>query len=331
MRPRSVLTLLLAAGIAAAFTFSLTIALTASAGSGCEATYTVQRGDTLGQIAGRLGTTVAELLRLNRGLVRNPDLIFPGQTLCVPPTPLKKDEGAAQDGFASQVAIEVTYQFLPGEDEEGWNVLTSRGGFVGKRLVYPLQPLAPALYITQPAQMETQMLGSPGLSLLLVRDDTDSPTYKLVFVGQGPPLSASLHISDTALTHPDFTTPGGADVTEALAITGTQQVTVTIWLESEGGIRFPFAISRIAQQVDAQEAISSYNYREEIITGLALFYLPPVPAASDQTEGTYQVIVLLQNDQFGPSGNIPATNCDRWKDKRGPLYRWLRAFSRCRR
>jgi LysM repeat protein len=58
--------------------------------SGPTTTYVVQRGDTLGVIAARHGTTVNELARLN-GLM-NPNLIYVGQVLKVPgsgatPTP----------------------------------------------------------------------------------------------------------------------------------------------------------------------------------------------------------------------------------------------------
>jgi LysM repeat protein len=56
---------------------------TGTTGTGAAAgTYTVQKGDTLGKIALRYGTTVAELLRLN-GLT-NPDVLAIGQTLKVP-------------------------------------------------------------------------------------------------------------------------------------------------------------------------------------------------------------------------------------------------------
>ena len=44
-------------------------------------TYTVQRGDTLSEIAGRFGTTVSELVRLNN--IADRDLIYPGQVLII--------------------------------------------------------------------------------------------------------------------------------------------------------------------------------------------------------------------------------------------------------
>ncbi len=45
-------------------------------------THTVQRGETLGVIAQRYGTTIAELMRINS--ISNPNLIHPGQVLKVP-------------------------------------------------------------------------------------------------------------------------------------------------------------------------------------------------------------------------------------------------------
>ena len=49
------------------------------AGTGDGNTYTVQRGDTLSEIAARFGTTVSELVRLNN--IADRDLIYPGQVL----------------------------------------------------------------------------------------------------------------------------------------------------------------------------------------------------------------------------------------------------------
>ena len=56
-------------------------------------TYTVQRGDTLSEIAERFGTTVNELVRLNS--IQNPNLIYPGQVLILP-------EGGCVDTYIVQ-------------------------------------------------------------------------------------------------------------------------------------------------------------------------------------------------------------------------------------
>ncbi len=58
-------------------------ATTGGATTGGTSTYTVQSGDTLGRIAQRFGTTVAELQRLNPSLT-DPNILSLGQTLVVP-------------------------------------------------------------------------------------------------------------------------------------------------------------------------------------------------------------------------------------------------------
>lgn len=53
---------------------------------GCGNPYTVQPGDTLFFIAQRFGTTVQAILACNPQIT-NPNLIFPGQVICVPGAP----------------------------------------------------------------------------------------------------------------------------------------------------------------------------------------------------------------------------------------------------
>ncbi len=50
--------------------------------SGCRAMYTVRPGDTLSSIAWRYGSTVWAIATRNK--LPNPNLIFPGQVLCIP-------------------------------------------------------------------------------------------------------------------------------------------------------------------------------------------------------------------------------------------------------
>ncbi len=54
-------------------------------------TYTVQRGNTLGEIAVKFGTTVEQLVRLNN--ISNPNLIYPGQVLTINATNTLGDLG----------------------------------------------------------------------------------------------------------------------------------------------------------------------------------------------------------------------------------------------
>jgi LysM repeat protein len=68
-------------------------ASTGSATSGGTSTYTVQQGDTLGSIAKRFGTTVAQIQALNN--ITNPDMVSVGQKLTVPGAAAGASSGAA--------------------------------------------------------------------------------------------------------------------------------------------------------------------------------------------------------------------------------------------
>jgi LysM repeat protein len=48
--------------------------------------YTVQSGDTLGEIAQRFDSSVRAIVRFND--IEDPDIIFPDQILCLPKAPL---------------------------------------------------------------------------------------------------------------------------------------------------------------------------------------------------------------------------------------------------
>ncbi|HRC18966.1 MAG TPA: LysM domain-containing protein, partial [Phycicoccus elongatus] len=52
------------------------------AAAAAEETYTVQPGDTLGEIGARFGVDYHEIARVNG--IENPDLIYPGQVFTIP-------------------------------------------------------------------------------------------------------------------------------------------------------------------------------------------------------------------------------------------------------
>ena len=47
-------------------------------------TYTVKQGDTLSSIACKYDMTWQELWKANKGKIKDPDLIYPGQVLTLP-------------------------------------------------------------------------------------------------------------------------------------------------------------------------------------------------------------------------------------------------------
>jgi LysM repeat protein len=62
------------------------------------ATYTVQRGDTLGKIAAKYCTTWTVIYNLNRNVIYNPNVIYPGMVLTVPLNCSSPDGGGPVPG-----------------------------------------------------------------------------------------------------------------------------------------------------------------------------------------------------------------------------------------
>ena len=113
------------------------------AGGGCAVPYTVQRGDTLTSIALRFGVSYDELVRANQGLIRNPNLIFAGQELCLPQQQAEPSqqqvEASRQSAAPSQppgefkVVLEARYtvKMMP---EESPLLKIAGSGVLGKRV-----------------------------------------------------------------------------------------------------------------------------------------------------------------------------------------------------
>ncbi len=307
---------------------SLGVVDQAAAGSGCPVTHTVVRGDTLGRIARRFGLSLAELIQLNRPAIRNPNLIYAGQVLCVSratPAVVPEDLPAAP-----QLAIEVTYRYEPSDDERDMNGMTSRGGFIGKRAVFPLETITPVVFINDEApghtaeeRMRTALTQVNMPTLLLVREAEGWPTYELVFIEPGPPVSSTLLISQTGMINTPPNKCPGLEVAEVLGNHGVQEAEVTVWLEAGSETRYPFQISRINRKPTVGTALGCYNQSNKIV---ALILAP-----SEQEPGAYQAHVLLKDNELGPGGAVRTIDCRRWAGKRGFWYWFLRSLARCPR
>ena len=308
MRVRVIAVSVFIAGLMLIASLSFVSGQTAYATNHCAATYTVQRGDWLYSIARRHNTTVTELLRLNAGNIANPNLIYVGQTLCLP--------GPAT---ASQVVIESAYQYTPDADESLWTIM-SRGGFIGKRVVYPLGSALPVDTVSTTQEVAASILSSPPPVLLGVRTSAQATTYTLVAVGQASILS-SLRIS---VTQPAPVPPScdPKPVKEALGETNVSDAQVTVWLEASDGLRYPFAITQLDYVPNAEEADGCWGDKP---VAFALF---PVDAASS---GTYRILLLLTQEGFGPPGANWRQRCSNWGGFGGWFYGWLRSFFSCPR
>ncbi|MFQ5612443.1 MAG: LysM peptidoglycan-binding domain-containing protein [Anaerolineae bacterium] len=311
MRFRLMMAVVLGAALIVLFGFSVSLVGTAQAQGGCPATYTVQYGDTLFSIARRFNTTVFELMALNRGRIWNPNFIFARSTICVPVPPTR-----------SQVAVEATYQYTPNEGEIGWT-LTSRGGFVGKRVVYPLRPVEPVDTVEDPLQITAEITrsGAAGLPPLLVgmRNSADESTYTLVTVG-GEAVLSSWRISGTVPVRSECL--AARRVKDALGDERTNQVEVTLWLEAEGGLRYPFSVTRV-------DSLPDVSLFETCYTGpgkdenMAFALFPARIGRADE----HRILMRLSQDGFGPPGRGWRARCSSWHG--GWYYRWLRAWYGC--
>ncbi|MCP9885039.1 LysM peptidoglycan-binding domain-containing protein [Synechococcus sp. ATX 2A4] len=122
----------------------------APSGGGGRGSYTVKPGETLSEIADRLGTTVQRLIELNG--IRNPDMVTEGTRLVVPAPP-----AAARPAAVNRNAREHTVQ--PGETLSG----------IADRYGVPMSRLMALNKLTQPDQIEAG-------SRLVLRASTPAPT-----------------------------------------------------------------------------------------------------------------------------------------------------------
>jgi LysM repeat protein len=275
----------------------------------CSETYTVQRGDYLYAIARRFNTTVGELLRLNPSLQANPNLIVPGQVLCLP---------AASDGTAasqSKVVIELTYHYTPDPVEEDAQ-LEGPGGVIGKRLVYPLASADAMDVITETTQMQRVLQASPLPLFIVVRDSVSATTYQLVAIGQQTVLDP-LRISETGA----LSITAGCAPTPLNQALGLDSASGTLLLEAGNGTFYPFAITSLNFMPDQAAANQCYNG-----TRIALALFPGPPGGG----GPYRLSALLMGNAWGPPSWTKVQRCSRWAGYgRYGRYGWLRSWYGC--
>ena len=98
-------------------------------------TYTVQRGDTLSEIAGRFGTTVSELVRLNN--IADRDLIYPGQVLII------REGGSTPPSGATTYTVQRndTLSGIAARFGTTVSALVLANGIADRDLIYPGQVL----------------------------------------------------------------------------------------------------------------------------------------------------------------------------------------------
>lgn len=316
MRTRLSVCILVSLALMAAFAAAFHVGSGIVAASSCDRTHVVQRGDTLAGIAQLYGTTVQTLLGLNPDL-SSQHALYTSQVLCVPVDP------DADTVLGSKVVLEVTYQYTPTDSvEAAWNLVRSRGGYIGKRLEFPLNTVGDLHVITETAEIEPYLEEGSRTSLVALRTSQDSNTYVLAFVGAGPPLSNSLRISETESVV--LTEECGTPVGKALGGPNIADVRLILWLEAADGYRFPLHVSHLHQASDLAGIRSCYVTSGPEDRQLFVFALRPL-ADGD----SYQAAIFMHNGVLGPPGFGTRVTC-RALTGRSWFHRIIRAFRGCR-
>lgn len=301
MKHRLILATIVA--LAAALTFAAALVAAADVGPqpSCPAYYVVRWGDTLNKIAAAYRTTLSDLLRLNAGRVRHPDLIYAGQILCVP--------------AERRVALQVTYHIKEGGDEAG-SAWLARGGLLGRTAHYAVQSVA---LVSTTLEITSTFAAFPP-ALIGVRNQADASTYTLYVVGDGRGLLPLVLTDTQTLTTVLPVEPAACNTRRfSLLAAGLSDVaTATLRMEA-GNSDLPFALTRLARQETLERVLECID--EEQI-GFA------IAAAGPRYPDTYRVTMRLEGHIVGPPGATRALRCARWPVW-GWFFRWLRSWYGC--
>ncbi len=327
MKTRALFLLMVAAGVVLVAGLWLPLAGPAQANGGCTATYRVRWGDTLTGIAWRHRTTVARLVRLNG--IRNPNLIYAGQVLCLATAPATKTRPTATPAVptatgqqaAPKVVMEVEYSFEPTSQEQVMPL--AQTGRVGKQVNFPLASLEAFQTVTTTVELANAAQEEGELLFWLSQRTDGASGYILVSVGEGEPLAA-LHISETVAVTPFVPSPTIFDcpsqtVSGTLDEPGLTATDLTLWLETAGGVRYPFRVDRLAH-ADTIDQIQAC-FEDSGVLALTTLSQPWV----------YRAVLLQASEgQAGPPGGRRwRQRCNAWKRERGWYFRWLRAWYAC--
>jgi len=301
MNRKLLLAFVVSLGCALLFGASLAAAGNPAPPAPCSAYYTVRWGDTLAKIAAGHRIPWSELLRLNQGRVRNPDLIYAGQILCVP--------------GERQVSLQVTYHFKPGSDDSTRGLL-ARGGLLGRETAFGVQSVA---LVSTTVEITSAIAAFPPL-LLGVRNGPNATHYTLYAVGDGHPL-LPLVLTDTQSLATVLPLQTDTCNTQRFFLLGaglSDVATATLRMEM-GGAYLPFELTRLALYPSVDKVLECVD--EEQIG----FVIAP---AGPRYPGAYHVVMRLDGNIVGPPGATRSLNCSRWSGW-GWFYRWLRGWYGC--
>ena len=262
----------------------------------CANTYTVRRGDYLQAIAHRFNTNVAVLISLNSSLVRNPNLIFPGQVLCLP--------AAEPEVNTLNIVAEITYTYEP-------NVLnpltvgplpelSTASRKLSQRVVYELEQgtvsdiALGSVTMTHKLEMNAPPVLVAVDNKRIADPNHESGTYYLVAIGpQNKPLLQRLGFLDDEITV-NTDTLGNCNPTPLGDTFGdqVQDAEGTIAVEGANGYRHVFGLSDLHVVQDWEHFKQCYE-----ITRTLFGLFPSTDGQANQSH-----LILLTTDPENPGG-----------------------------
>jgi len=288
-------------GVAALFVMSGHVATVAA--GGCPRPYVVQWGDTLYAIAQRFGTTVQTLARLNA--IPNPNLIYAGQTLCLPVTEPRLitietmytdviTDG--QQSLSLEPLVHTEFPLAPGED----GLLLVQDSMALRDEVDDDTPVI--FWVTRPEGASAYILVSVGedepLVALRPEEGRDEPIEPLVPPGELVPL-----IDAEALSQP---------------VAGRYIGSVTIWLVAPSGGRYPLPVAFLGHADTPADAEADF---------------PDVTLALMRHGGdNYRAVMAVGSvEVLGPPHYTDDQRCLFWSGRSHWLYGWLSSWFGCPR
>jgi len=327
---RLVLAIVVAVGLLAGLWLALPPE--AAAGPYCPVSYTVLRGDTLSEIAARAGISTGRLAQING--IRDPDRIYAGQLLCLPPALGGLPAFVVQSHPSFDLVAEYTFtaNAEPGADK--WTLGKDRQA--GRRLRYALASGDLITTVAEPAEVRVASVKAGTPILWVARSQKTNPyTYTLVVIGDPTPL-LDLQLGVTRSVTEILSLPTPAEVAAALA-DGTcppassrpatallnsaiSTVRLRVELVGDDGTFIPVSVDAIDYQPSADAAELCYPY-----PGFALH------RAADPGVGGYRLFMVLNDDgTIGPPGDRWRMLCRQWQGG-GWWSRFLAAWYGCRR
>lgn len=237
----------------------------------CVQQHTVTYGENLLTIAQRYDTTVAHLVALNPGIIRNPNWIRAGVTLC-----LQREERSAYAVF------EVHYQYTATAEESSIPILTAQGGLLGQRKLFPLLPNGIKIFKSQ-AEMTSALQSAKSAPLFWGSNNgPDEPdNYTLFLLQPVQDWFAALQLKERC-------TIPIQEAVAPLSSSTLNSVVATFVIETANGIRYPFPVTHLSHA-------AAFGQVDPCASRLIDFALLPANTAPPLR---YQLFVLHPDARF---------------------------------